>query len=153
LMFVPDQARALREMRRVLRPGGRVLLTTWDRLEHNAASELLHRLAVALTPDDPPAFMLTPFSLFDPDALQAACASAGFAEVRVETVAATGESVSAADFAIGLVRGNPLWNQLVERGVDASAFERQVAAALAARFGDRPCRHPLSAHVAAAVAC
>ncbi|MBK9036537.1 MAG: methyltransferase domain-containing protein [Myxococcales bacterium] len=152
LMFVPDKAQAVREMRRVLRPGGRALISTWDALGRNVASRILHALAVALAPDDPPAFMLTPFSMFDPAALHALFGAAGFAEVRVETVEVIGESPSAADFAIGLVRGNPLWLQLVERGVDAPAFERQVTAALVAEFGDCPCRHPLSAHVVTAIA-
>ena len=152
LMFVPDKPRALREMRRVLRTGGRLLLATWDQLERNAASKVLHELAIAAFPGDPPLFMLTPFSLPDREALRTLVADAGFADVEVETVECTGHSESAADLAIGMVRGNPLWNQIVERGIDAPAFERAVAAALAARFGEQPCRSPLSAHVVTAIA-
>ena len=152
LMFMPDKPGALREMRRVLRAGGRLLLNTWDELARNAATVVIHELAVAAFPEDPPPFMRTPFSMPDPEVLRALVADAGFASVEVETVARTAVSASAADLAIGLVRGNPLWNQLVERGVDAPAFERTVAAALAARFGDQPCRSSLSAHVVTAVA-
>ena len=152
LMFVPDKPRALREMRRVLRPGGRLLLATWDQLERNAASKVLHELAIAAFPGDPPLFMLTPFSMPDREALRTLVADAGFANVEVETVECTGHSESAEDLAIGMVRGNPLWNQIVERGIDAPAFERAVAAALAARFGEQPCRSPLSAHVVTAIA-
>jgi hypothetical protein len=77
---------------------------------------------------------------------------AGFRDVRVDTVRKTGEAESAAFLATGFVRGNPLYNQLVERGVDAAAFEAKVAAAFAGRFGEAPCRSPLSAHVVIGVA-
>ncbi len=152
LMFVPDKPQAVREMRRVLRPGGRLLLNTWDALARNPATFELHQLALRTFPGDPPLFMLTPFSMSDPAALRALIAEAGFTNVEVETVERTGDAVSAADFATGLVRGNPLWNQLVERGVDAPAFQTAVTAALVARFGDLPCRSPLSAHVVTATA-
>eukprot|EP00050_Salpingoeca_kvevrii_P012471 m.22805 g.22805 ORF g.22805 m.22805 type:complete len:312 (+) comp4033_c1_seq1:283-1218(+) len=33
IMFVPDKAKAMAEMHRVLRPGGHVLLSTWDSLQ------------------------------------------------------------------------------------------------------------------------
>lgn len=152
LMFVPDKPLALREMRRVLRAGGRLLLSTWDRFDRNEVTRLLHELVTAAFPGDPPTFMLTPFSMHDRDALRALVVAAGFGEVAVETVEAAGRSASAAELAIGLVRGNPLWNQLVERGVDAPAFERTVADALVARFGDQPCCSSLSAHVVTATA-
>ena len=96
--------------------------------------------------------MRIPFSMPDREALRALVADAGFADVEVETVQCTGHSESATHLATGMVRGNPLWHQLVERGVDAPAFERTVAAALVARFGDRPCVSPLSAHVVTATA-
>ncbi|HEY8970736.1 MAG TPA: class I SAM-dependent methyltransferase, partial [Puia sp.] len=37
-MFVPDKPKAFAEAYRVLRPGGMLLFTTWDKLEQNAAS-------------------------------------------------------------------------------------------------------------------
>lgn len=152
LMFAPDKQHAVREMHRVLRPGGTLLVTTWDAMEKNTATQLLHRLAFEALPADPPHFMATPFSMHDPEELRRLAVAAGFAEVRVETVAKTAEAESAADLATGFVRGNPLWHQVVERGIDANAFEARVAAALAAAFGDTPCRSALSAHVLTAVA-
>ena len=152
LMFVPDKLLALREMRRVLRPGGTALISVWNALASNAAQNLVHELARAAFPDDPPLFLETPFSMPDRDGLVALATEAGFAAVRVDTVARIADAPSAADFAIGLVRGNPLWHQLVERGVDAGGFEAKVTAELVSRFGDSPCRSPLSAHVLTAVA-
>ncbi|MEO8842977.1 MAG: L-histidine N(alpha)-methyltransferase [Kofleriaceae bacterium] len=152
LMFVPDKPLALREMRRVVRRGGLLLLSTWDDLARNTASAMLHDLALAELPSDPPTFMRAPFSMPDPIALQALVEAAGFATVQVETVEHVGVATSAADLAIGLVRGNPLWNQLVERGIDADRFEVRVAEALRETFGDAPCRSPLSAHVVIATA-
>jgi len=152
LMFVPDKVLALREMRRVLRTGGTLLLSVWDELGRNPASKRLHELAFALMPENPPAFMATPFSMSDAQVLRSLATEAGFSEVRIDTVVKTGEAVSAADLATGFVRGNPLWGQLVERGVDAEAFHAQVAAMLAQEFGDMPCKSPMSAHVLTAVA-
>jgi ubiquinone/menaquinone biosynthesis C-methylase UbiE len=145
LMFVPDKPRALAELHRVLRPGGTLIAATWDALANNPASEVLHQLAVATMPDNPPTFMAVPFSMSDVAELRSL--AHGFAEAEVETVELTCEAESAAHLATGFVRGNPLYLQLVERGVDATAFEARVAAALAERYGDRPCRSAMSAHV------
>jgi len=147
LMFVPDQLLALREMRRVVRPGGVVIVSTWNELAKNGAAQVAHEQALATFPTDPPAFYLTPFSLFDRGAVCALFEAAGFAETRVETIDTTGSAVSAADLAIGLVEGNPIAIQLTERGVDVAGYRDRVAAALVTRFGDLPCRAPLSAHV------
>jgi ubiquinone/menaquinone biosynthesis C-methylase UbiE len=152
LMFVPEKDRALREMHRMLRPGGTLLLDTWDDLAKNRASFVMQELVFATFPADPPLFMRTPFSMPDPEELRRLARAAGFGDVRVDTVAKTGESKSAAHLATGFVRGNPLYNQLVERGVDAAALEAQVAEVLAREFGAAPCRSPLSAHVLTAVA-
>lgn len=152
LMFAPDKPLALREMKRVLKSGGIVLLNVWDHLAKNAATKCMHELVTATFPDDPPQFMLTPFSMPETHELERLATEAGFRGIRVDTVAVTGEAESAAHFATGLVRGNPLWNQLSERGVDAVAFEAKVTAELVRRFGDTPCKTPLSAHVLTAFA-
>ena len=96
--------------------------------------------------------MRTPFSMPDPVALRALVAGAGFAAVQVDTVEVAGEASSAAHLAIGFVRGNPLAGQLAARGIDVDAMVARVRDALAARFGDQPCRAPLSAHVVTATA-
>ncbi len=151
LMFVPDQALAMREIKRVLVPGGILLLSVWDDLANNPASKLLHELAFKASPDDPPVFMKVPFALTGHD-LERLATEARFLGIRVDTVKQTGEAESAAHLAHGFVRGNPLWNQLVDRGVDAAGLEAEVASALAHSFGDKPCRTPLSAHVLTAFA-
>lgn len=146
LMFVPDKAAAIRELRRVVRPGGVVLLSTWNDVTKNGAALVAHEQALAAFPDNPPQFYLVPFSLPDARAVCGLFEADGFA-VEVDTVDVTGSAVSAADLAIGLVRGNPIALQLTERGLDMAGYEARVAEALVARFGDHPCRVPLSAHV------
>lgn len=152
LMFVPDKPLALREMRRALRPGGTLLLSTWNALEKNPWSQQLHALVTAAMPSDPPLFMLTPFSMPDPAALRALVTEAGFAEARVDTVELVGEASSAAHLATGMVRGNPLAGQLAERGMAADEMVTRVAEMLVREFGDAPCRASLSAHVVTAIA-
>jgi ubiquinone/menaquinone biosynthesis C-methylase UbiE len=149
LMFVPDKLLAMREMKRVLAPGGILLLSVWEPLERNPASKLLHEEAYALSPDDPPSFMAVPFCAPD---LGTLATDAGFRGVRVETVDKMGESESASHLATGFVRGNPLFNQLSEKGHDVAGFEARLGAKLAAQYGDKPCRTPLSARVLTAFA-
>jgi ubiquinone/menaquinone biosynthesis C-methylase UbiE len=150
LMFMPDKPRAVRELLRVLRPGGVALVNTWDTLAVNRATGIIHEVAVAACAADPPRFYETPHGMADRDALAALFRAAGFARVEVETVAVVGEFESARIAAHGLLRGSPIVGQLVARGLDLDALERAAEARLAAELGDHPCRHPLRAHVVTA---
>ncbi|HEX8111755.1 MAG TPA: class I SAM-dependent methyltransferase [Kofleriaceae bacterium] len=49
LMFVSDKLAAVREARRVLRPGGSFLVTTWAPLDRNPIIDLAHRLRHGVT--------------------------------------------------------------------------------------------------------
>jgi len=53
LLFVPDKAAAAREIARILRPGGRLAFTTWERLAHPASDDP-QRQALASTFHDHP---------------------------------------------------------------------------------------------------
>jgi SAM-dependent methyltransferase len=87
VMLTVDPETALREMRRVLVPGGRSVLAVWDQPELNPWLVLPERAIVELgysPPVDPG--RPGPFSLSAPGRLHELLESAGFVEVVVESL-------------------------------------------------------------------
>jgi SAM-dependent methyltransferase len=79
LQFVQDRERALREMRRVARPGARIAISAWCSLDDNPYFAAVVQSLSHLGPDAPAGF-LAPFSLSDPAELRGLHARAGLAE-------------------------------------------------------------------------
>lgn len=146
LMFFPDKLAGVREALRVLKPGGRFLVSVWDRLDDNPVPRITHDTVASFFRDDPPQFYAIPFSLHDVAVVRGFLDNAGFQGVESERLAATGTSPSAAEAAVGLIEGNPIYLAIMERRPSALAdIEAAVAGQLASTLGDRPLRCPLKA--------
>jgi SAM-dependent methyltransferase len=84
LMFAPDPARAAHEIRRVLRPGGRVAIAVWGPRERNPWLGLvLDAVSEQTGRPVPPPGVPGPFSLGDAGRVQALLAGASLRDVRV----------------------------------------------------------------------
>ena len=84
LQFFPDRVAALAEMRRALRPAGRLGVAIWTPIEEHPVFDAMARgLDEVLGKEVGDAYRGGPFGFTDPKELAALCRAAGFSEVRV----------------------------------------------------------------------
>ena len=148
IMFVPDKDKAAREAFRVLAPGGRLLLNSWDAIERNAFMRVAHETITALYPDDPPQFYKVPFGYADPVEIQNLLGRTGFKDVKVENVKVEARAPEARLFARGLVDGNPVSLAIQERGGTLPPVVDKLVASLRKEFGEDPLVSTFQAWVA-----
>jgi hypothetical protein len=137
----------------VLRPGGRLELATWDRIEANDFAAAVAGAMRELFPDDQPAFLdRMPYSYHDPDVVAADLTAAGFEVPHgIERVERRAHAGAADVVAAAFCGGTPLRDQLHAGGDDR--FSRAVAGAsrtVAERFGEADLVGGTSALVATA---
>lgn len=105
MQFFPDCGAGLAEIRRVMKPGGRLIAVVWRSLEHckgqHAIVQELERRNVDATP------MLKTYSMGDPERIRKLAGEAGFREVETRTASGTARFASARDFVEALAAGGP----------------------------------------------
>jgi ubiquinone/menaquinone biosynthesis C-methylase UbiE len=127
VMLVPDQPRALSEMVRVTKPGGRVLVIAYG---FPAELEFLQFFLGALKavapefpglPDDPPPLE---FQVSDPEVLRERLTDAGLKDVRVEHTAERPTFASGQEMWDWVLYGNPIPGMVI---ADLGLTEEQEA--------------------------
>ena len=151
VMFFPDKAGAIREAKRVLAPGGRLLYNSWDGLAGNPATGAIHTWLARRFPQDPPQFLTVPHGYGDPEQIRADFAAGGFPDATITALSFEMTTPAADDYAAGFVFGTPLSGLLRDRSADHDAIRRELAVLLAQQFGAAPLRAPMKAWVIEAV--
>jgi ubiquinone/menaquinone biosynthesis C-methylase UbiE len=137
VMLFPDMPKGIREMTRVVRPGGRVLMNVYGdphQIEFfGFFITAIQSVRPAFTgpPMDPPPL---PFQLQDPERLRTELANAGLTEIRVETLTETTAFQTGVELWDWLIWSNPIVESVLgslkltteERVLIQAALERLV---------------------------
>ena len=136
VMFFPEIQRSYEEVFRTLKPGGQYVFNVWGSLKSNPFARIAHETVTEFFPDDPPGFYQVPFGYNDTDVITASVTDAGFTNVSVEQLSITSKIPCSADFARGLVFGNPLFDEITSRGGDPDKVCSAISDELERQLGE-----------------
>ncbi len=152
LMFFPDRARGFAELRRILRPGGRAVVSSWQPMERSVALATMFRAIQESVPPTAGAAPPPPPPLADPEACRAEMGRA-FAAVEVHPISTSVEFPSVTVFWDSVQRTMaPI--ALMRRGIGAgwAPVAEKVRAAMEAALGSGPLTLQLNAWLTVGVA-
>lgn len=145
-MFAENKSKAFREALRVLRSNGTLLISTWDKLEFNEASNVFRKTVKNYFGDSLPETYKLPFSMNDPEVIKEQLLSAGFSNVKTEIVEKKSICESAKKATYGLVQGGSLYNEIIKRNPDwVHEISATVEKELSEEFGAAPMVAPMRA--------
>lgn len=124
LMFFEDQTKALAEMWRVLRPGGRLVIATWDSLPHSPGYDAMAGLLDKLFGREIASALEAPFTLGDPDELMALFAAAGIPAPDILTRAGLARFPGLEDWVFTDIKG---WT--LSESIDEDQYQALLSAA------------------------
>jgi ubiquinone/menaquinone biosynthesis C-methylase UbiE len=154
LMFFPDRAKGLAEMRRVLSDQGRLGITTWRAVTEHPLNDAIMRAGRRHV--DAPIDL--PFSLGDSDQLRTMIETAGFGDVAIETIEFSAHFPDAKAFtrmnlqAFAAVMPRFAMMSEAEREAFIGVMEAETADVIARQRDGNGVRFPVRANVARALA-
>ncbi len=128
VMLFPDMPRGIREMARVVKPGGHVLMNVYGDSSKIEFFAFFVRAIRSVRPDftgppmDPPPL---PFQLQNPEKLRRELTAAELTDVKIETITETLEFRTGAELWDWLTGSNPIVEMVLD-GLDLTSGEREV---------------------------
>ena len=105
LMFFPDRAKAYLEIKRCLKPGGKILISSWAPISDSPAMKLIFGALRAINPQMPDA-KTDIASLENPDVVVAELTQAGFKHAEVHRITVPYEITNIQNYWEEMVKGN-----------------------------------------------
>lgn len=151
LQFFPDRPAALREMYRVLVPGGHLGLMVWRSIEHSPGFGVFEGALARHVSSEAAGIMRAPFALGDAEELRGLIGAARFRDIEIRPVPGTVRFPSAARFVQDQVAGSPLAGQVAKVSDEArAALVNETADALRPYLTGGALTFPIEAHLASA---
>jgi ubiquinone/menaquinone biosynthesis C-methylase UbiE len=154
LQFFPDRAATVREMNRVLSPGGRLGMSVWRSIEHQTLMRLIDESIERHLGALPEA--MSPFGRGDSDELRELVTGAGFLDVQIESVTAPVRLSQPDDFAELTIRAAASvlheYEEMDERTRDSmiAAIKRDLEGPIADHLIDGNLMFTMTTHIVAA---
>ena len=143
LMFVTDKYKAVTEIHRVLKKGGKLFFNVWTDIAGNPIWKIFNIHLSRFFPNAPLNPALGPFSMSDENEGLSLLQRAGFTRYNVESVSKTGICDTAFDAANGFTLGSPVYNVIKNNLSLGEQFRNAMEEAIATELGNNPVRSSL----------
>ena len=153
LQFFPDRAKAVREMKRVRAPKGRLGVLVWRPIQYSPGFAILQQALEHHAGSEAGKWMGSPFSLGNAQELRALLRGAGFSATSIRIGIGTVRFQSIEQFVSLYTSGTPL-SAFVSKITDEaySAMVDEVRRGLESYVDDEGLAFPIEGHLATAVA-